>query len=75
MSAPALFPAGHASLCDSGHRCPRAVVEHEGRYYVTFGHCGFTANNGRGYATADAARGAIQRHQRPTFTARIEASR
>lgn len=39
------------------------VVEIEGRWFITAGHCGFNsnANNGRGYATAEMARKSSER--------------
>jgi hypothetical protein len=71
-----LFPTNHSAACNAGHRCTQAVVEHNGRWWITFGHCGFNGalNNGRGYATEAAARKGILRHQRPAFTAQIEAA-
>jgi len=42
------------------------VVEIEGRWFITAGHCGFNsrANNDKGYATPEAARKAMAAIQR-----------
>lgn len=74
--SPNLFPAGHPALCDDGHRCSEAVVSVPlGRWYITFGHCGFNsqANNASGYGSRARAVAAIRAHQRTAFTAKIEA--
>lgn len=57
-----LFPAGHSPLCSEGSSCREAVVAHNGKFFVTFGHCGFNSptNNGSGYASEARARAAIR---------------
>lgn len=71
-----LFPANHPALCAQGHVCKQAVAQEPltGRWFVTFGHCGFNSptNNGRGFATRERAIASVRRYQRPSFTTRVE---
>ena len=76
MSASAhLFTPNHRTPCDQGHRCEHAAVLHEGRWWITFGHCAFNSgpNNRNGYATRTAALRDVGRHWVPAFRAKIEA--
>jgi hypothetical protein len=61
----ALFssPCSKGGYCRNAN-CDTAVVEHEGRYYITFGHAGFNspANNGNGYGSKAKALAAMKHY-------------
>lgn len=60
MNTNPLFPASHANVhyCHGGNICPDAVVEINGRFFITASHPAFNdrANNADGYASARLAR-------------------
>lgn len=58
-----LSSCGKDGLCPNPE-CPTAVVEHEGRYYITFGHAGFNspANNHNGYGSKGKALAAVRHY-------------
>jgi hypothetical protein len=61
----ALFssPCSKEGLCQNLD-CSTAVVEYEGRHYITFGHAGYNspANNGDGYGSKAKALAAMKHY-------------